>query len=135
MLYDYDKATLVKAYMKVKVDYQKVTFMENYESCSVVKVIKLINGKWKPFILFLLSKEPHSFNEIWRRIPKVSKKVLSTHLKEMIQDELILSLNGRYDLSKTGKSLMPLLLDMQEWSSRNLKDVIIDTESVLLPKT
>lgn len=108
--------------------------MQNFEYCGVYSVIKLINGKWKPFILYLLSTEDHAFNDIWRRIPKVSKKVLSEHLKGLVEDELIESNSTKYRLTDKGRKLLPLLATMQNWSEHNLEN-IVETDNVLLPKT
>jgi|GEM_PF-4659143 len=108
--------------------------MKDFESCGVYSVIKLLNGKWKPFIIYLLSTGDHTFNEIWRRIPKVSKKVLSEQLKDMMANKLIEADVPKYRLAKRGLLLLPLLQNIQEWSTENL-DVISETEEVLLPKT
>ncbi len=108
--------------------------MQNFEYCGVYSVIKLLNGKWKPFILYLLSSEDHAFNDIWRRIPKVSKKVLSEQLKGLVEDGLIETHSTKYRLADKGKKLLPLLATMQNWSEVNLENAI-ETDKVLLPKT
>ena len=46
--------------------------------------LSLINGKYKPIILYcLMEYEPVRFNEMQRYLGRVSDKTLSMHLKEL----------------------------------------------------
>lgn len=52
--------------------------------------LSLINGKYKPIILYcLMEYEPVRFNEMQRYLKKVADKTLSQNLKELEADGLI----------------------------------------------
>ncbi len=63
--------------------------------------------------------------------------MLSAHLKEMELDQLII--RSQYDaeastcgvrLSEKGKSLLPILTDLQDWGMNNLKNVVTMKEMI-----
>ncbi|MEQ8524698.1 helix-turn-helix domain-containing protein [Gracilimonas sp.] len=96
---------------------------KDFENCGLNKALDMISGKWKPLILyFLFHQGEFRFNELWRSMPKVSKKVLSEHLRQMEAHDLIIryELNGfppevYYNLSEKGKSLGPILSALDDF--------------------
>ncbi len=89
--------------------------------------LSLINGKYKMTILYTLMEfGVVRFNELKRYIKEISYKTLSTSLKELEADGLILRTEYpqippkvEYSLSERGKSLMPILDGMCEWGDKN----------------
>lgn len=77
----------------------------------------MIAGKWKPPILyFFFTTQEIRFNDLWRSIPKISKKVLTEHLKQLEEAGLIskrqvvsFPVETYYSLSEKGKSLGAIL--------------------------
>jgi hypothetical protein len=48
---------------------------EEFKNCGLRKTLDMISGKWKPLILSnLFEQEEVRFVELWRKMPKVSKK-------------------------------------------------------------
>ena len=98
--------------------------------CSVIATLKLFGTKWKPCILCYLAEKPMRYNELYRIIPNISRKMLSGHLKELEINALIARVQYdnklqrvEYGLSEKGKSLLPLLEQLQNWGLSNIKDV------------
>ena len=91
--------------------------------------LSIIGGKWKMRILYqLLHNGILRFNELKRRIPGITYKMLSSQLKELENDGLVLRKEYpqvppkvEYSLSERGLSLMPVLNSMCDWgkSHRN----------------
>ena len=89
--------------------------------------LSLIQGKYKMTILYALMEfEVVRFNELKRYIGEISFKTLSSSLKELEQDGLIIRKEYpqippkvEYSLSERGKSLMPILDGMCEWGHKN----------------
>ncbi len=99
--------------------------------CSVIAALKMFATKWKPCILCYLSEKPMRYNELYRIIPNISRKILSEHLDELEADELIVRTQYdvklqkvEYSLSEKGKSLLPLLEHLQNWGVDNIKGVL-----------
>ena len=70
------------------------------------------------------------FNELSRAIPDISPKVLSGHLKTLESVGLVKRIlyaevppRTEYELTKLGKSLIPILNQLSEWGRQNLKTV------------
>src|SRR5882762_3690061 len=100
-----------------------------YHQCSVIATLKLFATKWKPCILCYLAEKPMRYNELYRIIPNISRKVLSEHLKELELHTLILRVQYddklqrvEYSLSQKGISLLPILDQLQNWGIGNLKN-------------
>jgi DNA-binding HxlR family transcriptional regulator len=95
--------------------------------CPVTGMLQLIGGKWKPVILYCLRTEKRRFGEISARIPDISRKVLTEQLKELEQDSLItrkqfneIPPRVEYELTALGKSLAPVLNEMEKWGMENI---------------
>ncbi len=90
--------------------------------------LSLINGKWKMIVMYWLRehKPVLRFNELKRCLGSISYKTLSSTLKEMEADGLIVRTEYpqippkvEYRLSERGESLIPVLDAMCEWGGRN----------------
>lgn len=95
--------------------------------CSVEAAISLIDGKWKCVILFQLSRGTLRFNEIRRRVPGVTQRMLTNQLRELEADGLIVRQvyaevppKVEYSLSPLGRSMEPVLLALKTWGIENM---------------
>jgi len=57
--------------------------------CSVEATLRLIDGKWKSVVLYHLFETTLRFNEIRRRLPSVTQRMLTSQLRELEADGLI----------------------------------------------
>ena len=89
--------------------------------------MSLIQGKYKMFILYTLMEfGVVRFNEMQKYIGTITFKTLSSTLKHLEADNLIIRKEYpqippkvEYSLSERGKSLMPILDQMCEWGDQN----------------
>lgn len=89
--------------------------------------MSLIQGKYKMFILYaLMEYKVVRFNELKKYIKTISYKTLSTTLKELERDGLVLRREYpqippkvEYSLTERGKSLIPILDSMCDWGDKN----------------
>lgn len=100
---------------------------ETKMQCPVAAMLELIGGKWKPVILYCLRSDTRRFGEIAARIPAISRKVLTDQLKELEQDHIIIRKQFNeipprveYSLSALGKSMAPVLAEMEKWGNENI---------------
>ena len=99
----------------------------NFEDTGFAYTLSLISGKHKMVILYCLMEfETVRFNELKRYFKTISDKTLSTNLKELEADKLIVRTEYpqippkvEYSLSERGKSLMTLLDQLCVWGEEN----------------
>lgn len=101
------------------------------QRCSVIATLRLFATKWKPCILCYLAAQPMRYNELYRIIPTISRKMLSAHLKELEKDNLIQRTQFddklqrvEYCLTDKGRSLLPILDELQDWGLEHLENVL-----------
>lgn len=86
-------------------------------------------GKWKPIILFhLLHNDKLRFSELQRAIPEISKKMLTTQLRELEYHDIVhrkvyaeVPPKVEYSITEYGKKLIPVLEAMRTWGLEHLQ--------------
>lgn len=99
------------------------------DQCPVTYCMSVIGGKWKPIILFLISKGVNRFGILSRGIDGISKQMLTKQLRELEQDGILerkifaeIPPRVEYYITDIGKSLMPIIDSMKHWGEVNLKN-------------
>jgi len=90
----------------------------------VIRVLRMVSGRWKLPILFRLFAAPSMrTSQLLRDMPGVSQKMLTQHLRELENDGLIARRDFgeqpprvEYELTSSGRGLMPVLLAAREFS-------------------
>jgi DNA-binding HxlR family transcriptional regulator len=95
--------------------------------CPVEGALGLIDGKWKGVILYHLLKETLRFNEIRRKLPSVTQRMLTLQLRELEADGLVnrtvfaqVPPRVDYSLTARGRSLEPVIGALKAWGDANL---------------
>lgn len=102
------------------------------EICPVRDVVARFGNKWALLVILVLSEnEPIRYNELGRRIPDISSRVLSNTLRTLEADGLVsrkfyqeVPPRVEYSLTDTGRSLVPIILELTEWAQKNMKTII-----------
>lgn len=100
---------------------------QRFRHCGLAVALDILSGKWKPLILFhLFRREEMRFTELWRIIPKVAKKVLMEHLKQMEVQGLLIREERHtfppevyYRISEKGRALGPALAALENWANEH----------------
>lgn len=111
-----------------------------YPNCPIRNVLSRVGDKWSMLVLFTLeSNNNQRFKELQRNIPDISQKMLTTTLKVLEADGLILRVafpeippRVEYSLTKKGESLLPLINNLISWASDNMEDIIESRRNFLL---
>lgn len=101
--------------------------------CPIEFTLKIIGGKWKLLILYyLMVDRVKRYGELKRNITGITHKMLSTQLKELESEGVILRKEYHqippkveYSLTERGATLLPVLGMMYDWGKENIsqKDV------------
>ncbi|RFZ88109.1 transcriptional regulator [Shinella sp. WSJ-2] len=116
---------------------------KNFPGCPVESTLSFLDGKWKGVILYHLMMEGTlRFNELRRRLPSVTQRMLTKQLREL-EDAGILSRTifpvvpprVDYALTPAGRSLEPIIRALAAWGAKNV--VCEDGQNVirLAPQT
>ncbi|MBF1586218.1 MAG: winged helix-turn-helix transcriptional regulator [Segatella oulorum] len=111
-----------------------------YPKCPVRNVLNRVGDKWSMLVLFTLESTPTiRFKELQRNIPDISQKMLTTTLKTLEADGLIIRKaypeippRVEYELTSRGKSLLPLIDNLLSWASTNMDGIMQSRETFFL---
>ena len=103
------------------------TRLDRSPGCSVEAAVSLIDGKWTCVILFQLGRGALRFNEVRRRVPGVTQRMLTNQLREIGADGLIqrrvyaeVPPKVEYSLPPLGRSMEPVLAALKERGDANI---------------
>lgn len=98
------------------------TMEERFGKCPYATAQSLISGKWAVLILHYLEDGPIRFNELQRRMPKMTHATLSVQLKELVDNGLVerkqyetIPLKVEYSLTDMGRKFHPVIEALQHW--------------------
>jgi DNA-binding HxlR family transcriptional regulator len=95
--------------------------------CPIDAMLSVIDGRWKGTILWRLLDGPMRTSELRRAIPEITERMLIRHLRDLVDDGIILRheesrapLHVSYSISAYGKTLLPALEKICEWGRQHL---------------
>ena len=99
-------------------------------ACPVELTLLLISNKWKVLIIRDLLEGTKRFSELKKSINNISQKVLTSNLREMEENNLLIRKvypevppRVEYTLTDIGYSLKTLLDDMDKWGTWYRREV------------
>ncbi|GGA24617.1 winged helix-turn-helix transcriptional regulator [Paenibacillus physcomitrellae] len=102
--------------------------MHDMDSCRIEQALEVVVGRWKVSILFLLFLGTKRFSELQKAIPQITKKVLTTQLRELEEHDIIQRVvypevppKVEYSITEYGKSLAPVLEVINEWGNKHVE--------------
>ncbi|WP_197461741.1 helix-turn-helix domain-containing protein [Acetobacter malorum] len=94
--------------------------------CAVEATLQYIDGKWKGVILYHLLQGTLRFNEIRKRLPNITQRMLTTQLRELEHDGFVLRTvypevppKVEYSLTERGRTLEPVIMALKKWGDDN----------------
>ncbi len=93
-------------------------------TCPVTVCLSVIGGKWKLLIIWLLYNDIRRFGEMRRKMPGITKQMLTKQLRELEQDGIIhrevfaeVPPRVEYSFTEFGESLLPVVFAMRDWGN------------------
>jgi DNA-binding HxlR family transcriptional regulator len=98
--------------------------------CPIEATLDLIDGKWKGVVIHHLLGGTLRFNELHRRIPTATQRMLTRQLRELEESGLVarhvyaeLPPRVEYSLTIEGRTLEPLIRSMHEWGLNRMQRI------------
>ena len=95
-------------------------------ACPSRALLARIAEKWTLLVLVALRDGPVRFGALRRTVEGVSQKMLTQTLRALESDGLVtrhlydeMPLRVEYELTKRGRSLLPLAADIKQWAEAN----------------
>lgn len=87
--------------------------------------LDMIVGKWKPIIIQqLLENGTLRFNELRRLIPDITQRMLTLHLRELEEHDIVsrtvypqIPPKVEYAITEYGRTLIPVMETMHQWGA------------------
>ena len=100
----------------------------HHSDCPVTFCLKILGGRWKPLLIFLIENDVNRFGALQRAIPDISKQMLTSQLRQLEHDTIITRTvfpvvppRVDYRLSDFGRTLLPVIHQMKTWGEAALK--------------
>lgn len=95
--------------------------------CPMEFTMDVIAGKWKLVILWhIYDKEIIRYGELKKCVGKITHKMLSNKLKELVSDDIIhkkiyhqIPPKVEYSLTEEGQTLIPVMNMLVKWGAEN----------------
>lgn len=111
---------------------------KNY-NIGVEATMNVIGGKWKPIILCNLRQGSLRTNQLLKKIPNISQKMLIQQLRELERDNIVIRKiyhevppKVEYSISDYGKSLSEVLDTLCSWGEHHVNKLKSEGEDVEL---
>ena len=96
---------------------------------ALTRVFELFGKRWTGLIVAVLTQRPAYFAELRRAIPKISERMLSDRLTELVDAGLVVRevdpgppLRVSYGLTEAGLAFRPALAELGRWAEKYLPD-------------
>ena len=112
-----------------------------FSQCPIRNVLSRIGDRWSLLVLLALhdKAEAMRFSDLCKAIPDVSQKMLTSTLRKLEADDLLsrtiypeVPPRVEYKLTKRGKTLIPLLNQLVDWSLNNMDAIMRHREKYAL---
>ncbi|MCD2177524.1 winged helix-turn-helix transcriptional regulator [Rhizobium sp. C1] len=100
----------------------RAKLVKDFPGCAVEAALSFIDGKWKGVLLFHLLAGTQRFNELRRKLPSVTQRMLTRQLRELEEAGLVrrtvhpvVPPHVDYDLTPLGRSMEPVIRSLAIW--------------------
>ena len=103
-----------------------------YSDCPIHRSMAIIGTKWKPILIWALRDRIARFGQLSLAVGLISRKVLTSSLKELQEDGVIMRHEFKelpprveYSLSDKGHALIPIIAQLAEWDTAYTERVAV----------
>jgi DNA-binding HxlR family transcriptional regulator len=107
----------------------RVTALGNF-TCELDAAMAVVDGKWKPLILWELKEGPTRFNALHRSLTGISQKMLTQHLKDLQRHGVVhresyheVPPRVEYSMTPAGEELLEALEPLGNWAAKHIDQI------------
>ena len=89
--------------------------MRSTYDCPVELALDLLGGKWRVVILARIKEGPLRYGDLRRLVPRMSDKMLTQRLHELVERGLVVRRGAAYRLTARGESARAVLESLYRW--------------------
>lgn len=101
------------------------------DDCGMVReILDLVGDKWTLYIIATLKDGPVRFNELRRRIDRISQRMLTINLRGLERDGLVkrtlfptIPPRVEYELTEVGRTLLQPVMALVTWANGNQENI------------
>jgi len=107
--------------------------------CGLHLFMEIMNGKWKISLIWCIHSGIRRPGELHRKIPKASRRLLDTQLKQLVDHGILAKLvynelpqKAEYVLTPLGQTLIPVIETTAAWGEQHrnvLQPLLINDKS------
>ncbi len=104
-------------------------------TCGVTICMQMLDSKWKPIILFQISKGANRFTKLLTAVAGINRQMLSKQLKSLeklgiLERTTFAEIPPRveYTITPLGKSLLPVVQAMKRWGDKQTDIAKVKTQ-------
>ena len=98
------------------------------EDCPMRRTLELLSGKWRLYVLYVLSKASVCrFGALKRAIPGITSTMLTSTLRDLERLGIVrreqyneIPPHVEYSLTEKGRALLPVFFEIHRWAQRYL---------------
>ncbi|WP_424000630.1 winged helix-turn-helix transcriptional regulator [Maribacter sp. IgM3_T14_3] len=105
---------------------------QNNDTQALEYCMDMIGGKWKPVIMYHISRGTNRFNKLFAEIEGINRQMLSKQLKSLERSGILdRTLFGEipprveYTMTPLGKSLLPVVKAMTTWGQKQMEEKVV----------
>lgn len=106
----------------------EISVENDMTNCMVDPALDVLFGRWKVPILYHLFHGTKRFSELQKGIPNITKKMLTSQLRELEEQDIVRRVvypvvppKVEYSLTEYGRTLDPVLQSMHQWGSNHVE--------------
>lgn len=109
-------------------DAENTSLHDRFGKCPYATAQALISGKWSTLILLYLEDGPVRFNELLRRLPRMTHATLSVQLKTLMEYGIVertqyetIPPKVEYSLTEMGRKFHPVIEALKTWGQEYIE--------------
>lgn len=106
--------------------------MKQTFTCPVELALEVLGGKWRAVILAHIKEGALRYADLRRRIPRMSEKMLTQRLRELVQTGLVARKAGSYRLTPRGERARTALTALHAWGESLVPELGVRIEQAAL---